>query len=101
MEHFQSLRVGSMSAFGEADKARATLIRRIGADQISEFLQAPEQPIHRLFTHSGALRKNARASPIGTRIPKHCHMRKAESFKARRIEFMNDTPLNGLGWNAQ
>ncbi len=99
-EHVQGLCPRGVSAFCEADNARAALLRRIRPNQVPAILEGAEQPVHRLLAHPGALRENPWALPVRAGIPQQGHVRQAELFEARGIQFAEDAALNGLRRNA-
>ncbi len=87
--------------FRQADKARTALVRYVGPDDITEILEAPEQPVHGLLAHTGAFCEITWANSIRTRILKHRHMCQAQLVKTRRVEILDDTTMDCLAGNAQ
>lgn len=93
--------VGGASALRHADNARAALVGRVGPDEIAETFEAPEQLIHGLLAHFGALGQQAGANAIRTRKLQHRHVRYAQFLEPGRVELRDDPALNGLGRHAQ
>jgi hypothetical protein len=100
-KHLHGFRVRGVSAPRKADDSCAPLVRSVRPDQVSEIFETSEQAIYGLLAHPSALGENAGASPIGARKSEERHVRQAEFRKARRIQIVDDTPVNGLGRNAQ
>src|SRR5579863_226491 len=97
-DHF---RVDGASAPGQADNPGTSFAGRVGPDDITEALEAPEELVHRLLADPRALGEHAGANPIGTWKLQHRHMRYAKLLEARRVELLDDAALNGLARHAQ
>src|SRR5579872_4480886 len=69
-----NLRPGRASAFGQTDNAAAAFIGGIGPNEIAERFEAPQQLVHGLFAHAGALGEHAWADPIWSGELQHRHM---------------------------
>ena len=63
-QYVDDFRVCSATAFGEADDARATVVWDVGAHDITEAFEAPQQLVHRLFANAGALGEKAGANSV-------------------------------------
>jgi hypothetical protein len=89
-----------VSASSKANNSRAALIRRVGSNQISKIFEAPKQTVHGLLAYPCSLGENARADSVWARKAKERHVRQSEPLKARRIQILDDAPVDGLGRNA-
>ena len=95
------LRVGGASAFGQADNSRAAFVGGVGPGEIPEPFEAPQQLVHGLLAHAGALGEHAGADAIRARKLQHRHMRHAQLLEAGRVELVDDPAVNGLGRHPQ
>ena len=91
------LGVGGTSSFGEVHHPRPASIMLIGAADIPEALQTPQQLVHRLFAHTCALGQLTRANSIGTGILEHGNMRQTQIVKAGCIEAIDNPAMDCLG----
>jgi hypothetical protein len=80
---------------------RAAPVGHVGPDEIAETFEAPEELIHGLLAHPGALGEQAGANPIRTRKLQYRHVRHAEFLEPGRVELRDDPALNGLSRHAQ
>ena len=95
-----NFRVGCAAPLGKADNSRAALAR-VGPGDIAQIFEAPEQLVHCLFAHAGALGQRARTNSIRSRKLQHRHMWQAQFIEAGCVEFPDDTAMDGLGRDAQ
>ena len=100
-EDVVDFRVRGAPAPGEADHPRATPAGRVGPDDVAEPLQTPEQLVHGLLAHAGALSESAGANSIRTRKLQHRHVRHAQLLETGRIELLDDAVLDRLGRDPQ
>jgi hypothetical protein len=63
---------------------RAAPVGHVGPDEIAETFEAPEELIHGLLAHPGALGEQAGANPIRTRKLQYRHVRHAEFLEPGR-----------------
>ena len=92
------LRVRGSSALGQANHPRATFTGRVGAGEIPEGFETPQQLVHGLLAQTSALGEHARAHAVGAGILRHRHMRHPELLETCRVELVDDA--YGL-WNPQ
>ena len=100
-EDVVGLCVCGASALGKTDNACAALVGRVGPDEIAATFEAPEELVHGLFAHPGALSEQAGANAIRTGKLQHRHVRHAQLFEPGRVELRDDPALNGLSRHAQ
>src|SRR6516162_961889 len=100
-EDIVDLRVSGASSFGQADNSRASFIGCVGPGEIPEGFEAPQELVHSLLAHAGALGKHPRADPIRARKLQHRHMRHAELVEAGGVELLDDPAVNSLRRNAE
>jgi len=77
------------------------LIWYIRPNDITKTFEAPEQLVHGLLAHAGALGERAWANAIRPRKLQYRQMRNAQSVKTGGVKLVDETAMDRLSRNAQ